>query len=187
MKKLLISIVLVFMFAMNLTPNNSLSYCVERNNKITNNLLAENELNMKVQLILKTIRIIESGENYDCVGKSKEYGAYQFTQSTWRLYSNRYYGEILDIKLKENQDMVSEQKIRNLIEMGFELDEIASFWNSGRRTYRNNRGVNSFGVNYNVPQYVNKFLVVYEKLCEDNKTHNSIIFCNLSEIFAYNK
>lgn len=184
MKKLLF-LVLLLVFSMNLTPNNNLNYGVGRNKSLVIEYYEEVQHDKEVYLILKTIRTIESGNNYECGGLSREYGAYQFTNATWKQYSIAYFNTVLDITIPENQDKVAEMKIRHLLNSGFELDQIASFWNSGRKEYHNNIGVNRFGVNYNVPQYVNTFMKTYQKYYDCEIKKNSVLFCNLNIEIPY--
>jgi len=123
-----------------------------------NNNVKEILLQDRINLILKTIRIIESRENYQLKGKSKEYGAYQFTKATWKYYSYVFFKKYLDIKIPENQDLVARAKVDMLVRNGFTNEEIASFWNSGSKKWKGKIGTNKYGVKYNVPNYVNKFI-----------------------------
>ena len=49
--------------------------------------------NKRVDLLLQAIKIIESRGNYSVKGESSEYGAYQFTSATYRMYSYLYFKE----------------------------------------------------------------------------------------------
>jgi len=126
--------------------------------------IQETETFIKEQYVLNimfTIREIESRGDYNARGGSGERGAYQFTRSTWTLYSYKYFGELLPMT-PENQDEVARRKIEELVDKGFELSEIAAFWNSGRVGWMG-EGINSYGVFYSVPNYVRKFLEIYER------------------------
>lgn len=137
------------------------------NNEITHNriyLYAWAEREMKVRKILQTIRIIESSDNYQAKGGSGEYGAYQYLLSTWKAESKRHFGFEANIESPEWQDMVSEMKVKRLIDQGYSIREIASIWNSGRPTYEGRKGINRHGVRYNVPKYVEKFNQIFYSL-----------------------
>jgi hypothetical protein len=117
----------------------------------------------KVQRILKTLREVESNGNYQARGKSGEYGAYQFRKSTWNYWCNKTIGYEIDIKIPSNQDVIAGQKVRYLIDKGYNVNEIASFWNSGKIAYQS-KGVNRYGVRYNVSNYVMKFNTIYNQI-----------------------
>lgn len=121
--------------------------------------------NKRVDLLLETIKIIESGGNYNTKGKSLEYGAYQFTNATYRMYSYLYFKELLPMT-PENQDKIARKKVENLVKAGFTDSEIASFWNSGSPKWEGKIGVNKYGVKYNVPKYVSDFNNTLNKLKE---------------------
>lgn len=124
------------------------------------------ELRLKEQRIhniLLTLRTVESGNNYAALGGSGEYGAYQYTPSTWKYYCMMFFGEYLDIKVPENQDKVSAAKVQLLIDKGYTDQQIAAVWNCGRPDDWEGRiGINSHGVPYNVPRYVQKFMSTME-------------------------
>ena len=120
---------------------------------------AEKARYQRVENILSTIRILESANDYSAEGGSGEYGAYQFKFSTFDKFSREYFGELLDIKIPENQDMVARKKVEALIDAGFSDTDIAAIWNSGSHLgWQNKAGVNKHGVRYNVPRYVEKFI-----------------------------
>jgi len=120
----------------------------------------ENEL--YIERILSTLRQIESGNNYEAKGRSGEIGAYQFMPATWNYYCQILKGQKLSIYSKENQDAIARYKVIMLIEQGFTIEEIASFWNCGSINYAGRRGKNKKGIKYNVPKYVQKFKRIYE-------------------------
>ena len=122
----------------------------------------EYQYTKKIELILETIRWIESRNNYHIKGGSREYGAYQFTPSTWRDHCKLFFGRQLNIKSPANQDVIAQMKIERLIDKGYELDEIASIWNSGSPKWKGKIGVNRYSVQYNVPRYVRKFMNEYK-------------------------
>lgn len=119
------------------------------------------KLENKIELILQTIRWIESRGNYHIVGKSKEYGAYQFSPTTWKRHCHVFFGKELNIKDPANQDAVARMKVEKLLAKGYDIEQIASIWNSGRIDYEGRIGINKYGVKYNVPKYVNTFMNKY--------------------------
>lgn len=164
MKKILIFTILILVVTGSKAP-------------IITGFLAENSYNVMVEVederreeqkvhemtlrVLTVIRQIESNDRYHVRGLSGEYGAYQFMPGTWRMYSRKYFGEVLDVTDPEHQDKVAYYKVRDLIEYGYGLKEIASIWNSGSPRWQGKIGVNSHNVAYNVPQYVNNFEYIY--------------------------
>lgn len=165
MKKVSVTITLLVAFALySGAPNIEEVVHRDRLESIVKATLEEDALNKRVETILETIRIIESRNRYEVKGASGEYGAYQFTTATWRYYCQVFFKEYLDITVPENQDKVAEAKIRMLIKNGFTDEEIASFWNSGRKEYKGRIGTNKYGVQYNVPAYVKHFINVRDNL-----------------------
>ena len=125
---------------------------------------AEKKREQRIDNILLSLRTIESHGDYEAVGGSGEYGAYQFTPESFAQYSYRHFGELLDITLPENQNKVARKKVEELIDNGYTEEQIASIWNSGRASYEGRIGVNKFGIPYNVPKYVNKFIAVLNQI-----------------------
>ena len=115
--------------------------------------------------IANAIKTIESNNNYNAEGASGEFGAYQFMPGTWSSWSKEY-AKANNMSLMpkgmemtpENQDAVAIFKINQWIQQGLTPEQIAAKWNSGSEVgWENKIGVNSQGVAYNVPAYVNKF------------------------------
>jgi hypothetical protein len=130
-----------------------------------NDVLIQYRIEQQVQRILSALRIIESGNNYSVIGLSNEKGGYQFLTSTWKYWCNKTVGYQLDITNPEHQDIIAREKVKCLIyEQGYSLDQLASFWNCGSPNYKGKKGVNRYGVNYNVHEYVEKFLNTYNSL-----------------------
>lgn len=114
--------------------------------------------------IRQAIRQTESGGDYTVKGASGEKGAYQFMPSTWNQFSNEYnQGKGALEQTPENEEAVVEHKINQWIDEGLSPQEIAAKWNSGsHKNWENKRGTNRHGVKYDVPEYVNKVMSVYE-------------------------
>ena len=126
---------------------------------------AEKKREQRIDKILLTLRIIESQGDYEAKGRSREYGAYQFTPESFAQYSYRHFGELLDITLPENQDKVARKKVEELIDKGLSDSDVAAVWNSGSHIgWESKRGRNKFGVRYDVPKYVNKFTTVLNQI-----------------------
>jgi len=165
MKKLCITVGIVCLIPLNLkAPNLDKSFRTTRFEQVILEHIEYEKLQERVNTILTILRIIESKNNYHLRGHSREYGAYQFTRSTWNNYSKLFFNEVLDITIPENQDKVARTKVEMLIQKGLTDEEIASFWNSGKRRWKNKIGTNRYGINYNVPKYVKKFIKTKKEL-----------------------
>ena len=114
--------------------------------------------------IANAIKQVESGGNYEAKGASGELGAYQFMPSTWDSWSREYAKSALGVDTplsmsKQNQDNVAEFKIQQWLNQGLTPQQIAAKWNSGSEIgWETKVGVNSQGVKYDVPTYVNKVI-----------------------------
>lgn len=124
--------------------------------------------------IANAIKLVESGGNYNAQGASGENGAYQFMPGTWASWSSEYASQVLQQSVAklpmtpENQDAVAKFKIQQWLNQGYTPDQIASMWNSGSPDYQGKVGVNSKGVKYDVPSYVNKVTSVLAKTASSN-------------------
>lgn len=110
----------------------------------------------RINILLRTIRIVESSNGKFVEGDSGENGAYQFTKPTWRRYSQRYFGEIIPMTL-DNQDMIARRKVEELVDAGLSDLQIGSYWNCGKPDWEGRVGINNHGVRYDVPNHVRKF------------------------------
>lgn len=164
MKKICLIIFIVLGGHLNtLAPVLDGEYRNNRFEQIVKVIEEEIAFNKRVDLLLQAIKIIESRGNYSVKGESSEYGAYQFTNATYRMYSYLYFKELLPMT-PENQDKIARKKIENLVKAGFTDSEIASFWNSGSPKWEGKIGINKYGVKYNVPKYVENFNNTIKKL-----------------------
>jgi len=125
--------------------------------------------------LAKAIRQTESGGDFKAKGKSGEYGAYQFTEPTWNTYSKKYgISSRLQDATPEQQNQVAYSKIKEWKDKGYNPGQIASMWNAGEgepeaytgkfSTGKPSRGVNSYGVNYDVPAYAKSVATAYQTL-----------------------
>ena len=114
--------------------------------------------------IANAIKQVESGGNYNAKGASGENGAYQFMPATWESWSREYAKEALGVDTplsmsQSNQDFVAQFKIQQWLDQGLTPQQIAAKWNSGSEIgWETKVGVNSQGVKYDVPTYVNKVI-----------------------------
>jgi len=122
------------------------------------------ELDRKINIILKTIRIVESNEDYYAVGKCGEIGAYQIMPNTWKLWCYEVYGTIKE-PTKQNQDTIVYYKLNKWIDK-YTIKEIALLWNAGTVAPKRLEGFNKYNVYFNINNYIDKFLKVYNYLSE---------------------
>lgn len=121
----------------------------------TNDLsMSQNGSNAKS--IASAIKQVESGGNYNARGGSGENGAYQFMPSSWSGWAKQYLGNANAPMTPENQDKVAEAKIQDWLNQGYNAQQIALLWNSGKTTPV--KGVNKYGVAYDSGAYANKVL-----------------------------
>jgi hypothetical protein len=128
----------------------------------------------EVDTILGAIKQIESGGNYNAKARDEGSGAYQFMPETWSKWTKEYTTETqgkpkLMKMTPENQDAVARWKVEKLVGEGYEPKQIAAIWNSGgpdthHPDGRPKKGVNKYGVAYDVPGHVAKFDAAYGKL-----------------------
>ena len=95
--KILLSMILFFVPAMLSAPIIWNQNELQKLNNDYNQLIEYISNEARIDKLLKTIRIIESGDNYNARGKSGEKGAYQFSSGTWTSYSIMYAGRVLSM------------------------------------------------------------------------------------------
>ena len=116
----------------------------------------------RIEKLLATIRKVESDGRYHIRGGSGEYGAYQFQRATWRFYCYLYEGKVLDIRIPENQDKIARMKVSDMVQNGYTDMQVAATWNSGiSEGWEGRVGVNRWGVKFDTPGYVRKFMRAY--------------------------
>lgn len=112
--------------------------------------------------LAKAIRQVESGNNETAVGKSGEFGLYQFMPDTWAS-TTRKYGLDPNDRSRANQNKAAYLQIKELKDKGYKPDAISAFWNSGKlEGWQDNRGVNKYGVAFDTPAYVEKVKNEYQ-------------------------
>jgi hypothetical protein len=129
----------------------------DRTVEFAKEIRAKIERNLYIEKLMFITRLVESSDNYHTIGSSGEYGAYQFMPGSWHLWSIIYFGEVLSIYIPENQDKVAKAKIGELHDKGYNHKEIAAIWNSGKPKWIGRKGINKYGIKYDVENHVNKF------------------------------
>jgi hypothetical protein len=119
------------------------------------------DLDLGIVTLAKAIRQVESSNNYNSKGASGEGGAYQYMPSSWKEWAGKYLGDSNAPMTPVNQDKVAYYKIKELKDAGNSPSQVASIWNSGSPVWEGKVGVNSKGVKYDVPSYVNKVQTAY--------------------------
>lgn len=119
--------------------------------------------------LARAIKAVENpGGDPNQLGKSGEWGDYQYTKDTWdadnKLAGTNYpYGSAT----REQQNEVMYKKILSRKNQGMLPAQIASEHNSGKAdAYKDPgyQGVNKHGVRYNTPQYVDSVMKTYDEL-----------------------
>ena len=168
MKRLIVIIALVCLFMkvntstyLNLSCFNESKAQVEKQNR-----------DKIVLRLMATFSQLESGHNYEANGLSGEKGRYQYMLGTWKKLSMKYFGRVVP-NTPEYQELLTYNVLYDYVFKGYRIDQISSIWNCGSPKYQGKIGVNRFGVSYNVPEYVNKFVNTYQKICiELSGTHH---------------
>lgn len=111
--------------------------------------------------ICETLKWIESRGRYDIKGNSREYGIVQFTWSTWKRLCLKFEGKILDWTIPGNQEKILFKQVEWLLSKDYNPAQIASIWNCGSKRWSGKCGINKYGIRYDVPKYVRKFLNKY--------------------------
>lgn len=106
--------------------------------------------------IAAAIRKVETGGNYNAKGQSGEGGAYQFMPSTWKGWAAEFLGNPNAPMTPANQDRVAMAKIQQLLNQGYNAQQIALIWNGGEPKVK--KGVNQYGVAYDSGSYAQKVL-----------------------------
>lgn len=118
--------------------------------------------------LTKAIRQTESGGNFQAMGKSGEYGAYQFTKPTWDSAAKKY-GVVADYNkaTPEQQNEVAYKQIKEWKDQGYNVGQIASLWNSGKPDAyldASYTGTNKYGATFDVPAYAKSVATAYQTI-----------------------
>ncbi len=128
------------------------------------------QLDQDVVRLAKSIRKVESGDNFQARGKSGEYGGYQYTPDTWNARSQKYLGRQVPLEqaTPQEQNEVQYKWMKEKKDQGYNVGQIASMHNAGEgrpNAYKEDfRGTNSYGVQYDVPAYAEKVAKAYQEL-----------------------
>lgn len=115
--------------------------------------------------LAKAIRQTESGGDFNAKGGSGESGAYQWMPDTWKAHAGSVLGNPNAEMTPSNQNAVAYKTIKTWKDQGLNPAQIAAKWNSGSEVgWENKRGVNSAGVQYDVPRYVKSVTDAYQKV-----------------------
>lgn len=128
-----------------------------------------NGLDPQVMNLAKAIRQTESQGNFQAVGKSGEYGAYQFMPSTWDAAAPKFGVNVpLNQATPEQQNQVAYEQLAEWKTQHPEwnVGNFASAWNAGpgkpNAYLEGNVGTNSQGVKYDTPGYASKVADNYQ-------------------------
>ena len=132
--------------------------------------MPNNPLDQDAVNLAKSIRKIESNDNFQARGQTGEYGAYQFMPDTWKQWSGKYLGRDVPLEraTKEEQNEVAYKKIKEMKDKGYNVGQIASSWNAGegrKDAYLTGfKGVNDKGVSYDTGAYAKKVAEYYQQI-----------------------
>lgn len=135
------------------------------------------QLDPQLVNLAKSIRQTESGGNFQAKGASGEYGAYQFTDSTWKAQAPKF-GVTVPLKeaTPEQQNEVAYKQLAEWKQKNptWNVGNFASAWNAGAGeanaytgTFSNGKpsvGTNSMGVKYSVPDYAKSVANAYQTI-----------------------
>ena len=119
-------------------------------------------LDNKAAAIVKALAYTENGgkPTITKAGKSGELKSmFQFMPDTWKLYAKQISGDENLPLTNENEAAVVYGKVQQWLQQGYDAKQIASMWNAGEQrpdAWKNLKGVNSRGVNYDTPAYAKK-------------------------------
>jgi len=177
MKKFMVIIVLLFLF-MRVSTSDFFNFrAFEESKKFAEEL----KINSIVYRLMATLGEVESGHNYYAVGGSNETGKFQIQKNTWKRYSMKYFKRIVP-NTPEYQELLTYNVLYDYVLNGYAIDQIGAIWNAGEGSLKNDAwktkiGVNKFGISYNTPAYVNKFVNTYQKVSTEL---SSTYLCSIS-------
>ena len=132
-------------------------------------------LDQDIVNLAKAIRQIESGNRAVLPAEGAQLGGasrYQYTTGTWKMVAGKYLGNSNAELTLENENEATYKRLKDWKEKGYDVGQIASMWNAGEgrpNAHKENmRGTNQYGVNYDVPAYVDKVYAEYQKQKQAN-------------------
>jgi hypothetical protein len=130
-----------------------------------------NGLDPQIVNLAQAIRQVESNNNPTAVGKSGEYGAYQFEPATWAAKSAAAGVNVpLQQSTLQQQNEVAYKTLASWKQQhpDWNIGNFASAWNAGEgapNAYQENHvGTNSMGVSYDTPGYAKKVADAYHAI-----------------------
>ena len=113
--------------------------------------------NATASKIANAIKMVESKGDYNAVGDSgTSKGAYQFNGNNYQAWSKQYFGTTLPFT-PENQDKVAQARIQDLLNQGYNAEQVALIWNGGEPVRK--KGFNEkIGLAYDSGAYADKVL-----------------------------
>lgn len=129
------------------------------------------QLNPTIANLARAIRQTESGGNYQAVGKSGEYGAFQFTEPTWNAASKAF-GVNVPLKqasqLQQNEVAYKQLESWSKAHPEWNVGNYASAWNAGEKHadayLENYTGTNASGVKYDTGAYAKSVATAYQQI-----------------------
>jgi hypothetical protein len=128
-------------------------------------------LDPQIVNLAQSIRQVESNNNPTAVGKSGEYGSYQFEPGTWAAKSAAAGVNVpLQQATPEQQNEVAYKTLASWKQQhpDWNIGNFASAWNAGEgapNAYQENHvGTNSMGVSYDTPGYAKKVADAYQQI-----------------------
>lgn len=128
------------------------------------------QLDPQAIALAKAIRETEGFKgDWNQKGGSGEWGAYQWTEPTWRKHASAAgvstpFGQASP----DEQNRVAYTIVKQWKDQGYNPGQIASMWNAGEgrpNAYAEGwRGTNSYGVEYDTPAYAEKVARAYQRL-----------------------
>lgn len=109
------------------------------------------QLDPKVLKVVRTLRDIESGGDYNAVGDNGEsHGAYQFNKDNYKNWAKQYLGDENAPMTPANQNKLMYLRVKEQKDQGLQPEEIAAIHNGAHKD-ANGR------YQYNAPEYGEKF------------------------------
>ena len=129
----------------------------------------QQQLDPQAVALAKAIRETESKSDFNAKGKSGEWGAYQWTPATWDAHAREAgVNAVFGSATPDQQNEVAYKKIKQWKDQGYNPGQIASMWNAGvgkpNAYVEGNKGVNSYGVQYDTKKYAEDVARAYQRL-----------------------
>lgn len=128
-----------------------------------------NQLDQDIVRLGKSIRKIESNDDFTARGGSGEFGGYQYTEPTWNAQAKAAGVNVpLSAANREQQNQVWYTWAKKKKDEGYNIGQIASMHNAGEGNpdayIKGNKGTNKYGVSYDTKAYAEKVAAFYQGL-----------------------